>query len=149
MALDVPPPSADAEQGMDDMPDPTAGIGDGEETPTDPVAGGPDDDPLAGDPNALSAGQGDDISQKYQQLSPDQQKAADKYVDSMLNNDDQNGGVDAAPPQMESRFNFKHIIDEVFGDIQSQNPLERDTTRPGKMREEEAETESRSPFVPR
>lgn len=41
MALDVPPPSADAEQGMDDMPDPTAGIGDGEETPTDPVAGGP------------------------------------------------------------------------------------------------------------
>lgn len=153
MALDVPPPSADAEQGMDDMPDPTAGIGDGEETPTDPVAGGPDDDPLAGDPNALSAGQGDDISQKYQQLSPDQQKAADKYVDSMLNNDDQGGGAPAAPSvpgaMPESRFNFKHIIDEVFGDIQSQNPLERDTTRPGKMREEEAETESRSPFVPR
>ena len=145
MAFDVPPPPADAAPDTS-QDDPMAG-GDDQ---TDPMAGQGDEDPMAGDPNALSAGQGnDEISQKYQQLSPDQQKAADKYVDSMLNNDGQNGGADAAPPQMESRFNFKHIIDEVFGDIQSQNPLERDTTRPGKMREEEAETESRSPFVPR
>ena len=152
MALDVPPPPADAGQDMGDMPDPT-GAGEGEEPPTDPVAGGSEDDPLAGDPNSLSAGQGDDISQKYQQLSPDQQKAADKYVDSMLNNDDQGGGAPAVPPapgaMPESRFNFKNIIDEVFGDIQSQNPLERDTERPGKMREEDTETECRSPYMPR
>ena len=150
MALDVPPPSADAEQGMGDMPDPTAGIGDGEETPTDPVAGGPDDDPLAGDPNALSAGQGDPETQQFvQDFQNSSQSVKDRTMKYFNSQEDNGGEQPAAPPQMESRFNFKHIIDEVFGDIQNQNPLERDTTRPGKMREEEAETESRSPFVPR
>lgn len=102
---------------------------------------------MAGDPNALSAGQGnDEISQKYQQLSPDQQKAADKYVDSMLNNDDQAGA--AAPPQMESRFNFKHIIDEVFGEIEPTRPLDQGTQREEQNVGEDAETEFKSPFTP-
>jgi hypothetical protein len=148
MALDVPPPSADAEQGMDDMPDPTAGIGDGEETPTDPVAGGPDDDPLAGDPNALSAGQGDDISQKYQQLSPDQQDAADKYIDSMLNDDAEAPAAEQQP--MESRFNFKNIIDEVFGERDGNvNPLDRKIERDEPMVNQESVIDSINPYMPR
>jgi hypothetical protein len=146
MALDVPPPPADAAQDMPTMDDPNAMGG---EEPTDPVAGGPDDDPMAGDPNALSAGQGnDDISQKYQQLSPDQQKAADKYVDSMLNNDDQSGA--AAPQQMESKFNFKHIIDEVFGEVEKQTNFTKGvSTREEQNIGEDAMTEYQSPFTPR
>lgn len=142
MAFDVPPPPADAAPDTSQV-DQEAG---GEEQ-TDPIAGGPNDDPMAGDPNALSAGQGnDEISQKYQQLSPDQQKAADKYVDSMLNNDDQAGA--AAPPQMESRFNFKHIIDEVFGEIEPTRPLDQGTQREEQNVGEDAETEFKSPFTP-
>lgn len=149
MALDVPPPSADAEQGMDaGMADPTAGIGDGEETPTDPVAGGPDDDPLAGDPNALSAGQGDDISQKYQQLSPDQQDAADKYIDSMLNDDSEAPAPMQQP--MESRFNFKHIIDEVFGDRDGNvNPIKNKIERDEPNVNKESMTKYDNPYMPR
>ena len=155
MALDVPPPSADAEQGMDDMPDPTAGIG--EEPPTDPVAGGPEDDPLEGDPNALSAGQGDPETQQFvQDFQNSSQSVKDrtmKYFNSQEDNGGEqpaNTGMPPAPGAMpESKFNFKHIIDEVFNDIQSQNPFEKDTTRLGKTIEDGAETESRSPFIPR
>jgi len=157
MALDVPPPSADAEQGMDDMPDPTAGIGDGEEPPTGPVAGGSENDPLAGDPNALSAGQGDDNPNTgNQHLDSVIAGKDDKFKEDLANfgekglASDTNQSSNQQPPMpTESRFNFKHIIDEVFGDIQSQNPLERDTERPGKMREEDTETECRSPYMPR
>ena len=136
MALDVPPPPADA------APDTSQ---------VDQEAGGEEQtDPMAGDPNALSAGQGnDEISQKYQQLSPDQQKAADKYVDSMLNNDNQAGGQDPnAQMPMESRFNFKHIIDEVFGEIEPTRPLDQDTQREEQNVGEDAETEFQSPFTP-
>ena len=134
MALDVPPPA-------DAAPDTSQ---------VDQEGGGEDQtDPMAGDPNALDAGQGDEISQKYQQLSPDQQKAADKYVDSMLNNDDQ---AEAQNPNaqmpMESRFNFKHIIDEVFGEIESTRPLDQGTQREEQNIGEDAETEFQSPFTP-
>ena len=133
MALDVPPPPADA------APD-TSQVGQ--------EAGGEEEtDPMVNDPNALSAGQGnDEISQKYQQLSPDQQKAADKYVDSMLNNDDQAGAT--APPQMESKFNFKNIIDEVFGELQPTRPLDQDIERKEKKLGEDAMTEYQNPFTP-
>lgn len=143
MDFDVPPPPADTAPDMPPMDDPNAMGG---EEPTDPVAGGSENDPMAGDPNALSAGQGDDISQKYQQLSPDQQKAADKYVDSMLNNDDQAGAT--APPQMESKFNFKNIIDEVFGELQPTRPLDQDIERKEKKLGEDAMTEYQNPFTP-
>jgi hypothetical protein len=135
MALDVPPPPADA------APDTSQ---------VDQEAGGEEQtDPMAGDPNALSAGQGnDEISQKYQQLSTDQQKAADKYVDSMLNNDDQSGA--AAPQQMESKFNFKHIIDEVFGEVEKQTNFTKGvSTREEQNIGEDAMTEYQSPFTPR
>jgi hypothetical protein len=136
MALDVPPPPADA------APDTSQ---------VDQEAGGEEQtDPMAGDPNALSAGQGnDEISQKYQQLSTDQQKAADKYIDSMLNNDDQAGGQDPnAQMPMESRFNFKHIIDEVFGEIEPTRPLDQGTQRDEQNIGEDAETELQNPFTP-
>ena len=136
MALDVPPPPADA------APD-TSQVGQ--------EAGGEEEtDPMVNDPNALSAGQGnDEISQKYQQLSTDQQKAADKYVDSMLNNDDQTGGQNPnAQMPMESRFNFKHIIDEVFGEIEPTRPLDQGTQRDEQNIGEDAETEFQSPFTP-
>ena len=145
MALDVPPPPADAAPDTSQV-DQEAG---GEEQ-TDPIAGGQNNDPMTGDPNALSAGQGnDEISQKYQQLTPNQQKAADKYVDSMLNNDDQAGGQDPnAQMPMESRFNFKHIIDEVFGEIEPTRPLDQGTQRDEQNIGEDAETELQNPFTP-
>lgn len=144
MALDVPPSPADAEQGMDaGMAGPTGG-----EEPVDPVAGGPDDDPLAGDPNTLSAGQGDDISQKYQQLSPDQQDAADKYIDSMLNDDSEAPAPMQQP--MESRFNFKHIIDEVFGDRDGNvNPIKNKIERDEPNVNKESMTKYDNPYMPR
>lgn len=145
MALDVPPPPVDTAPDTSQV-DQDAG---GEEQ-TDPIAGGPNDDPMAGDPNALSAGQGnDEISQKYQQLSPDQQKAADKYVDSMLNNDDQAEAQDPnAQMPMESRFNFKHIIDEVFGEIEPTRPLDQGTQRDEQNVGDDAITNYQNPFTP-
>jgi hypothetical protein len=142
MALDVPPPPADAAPDTAPEDDPMAG---------DPNAMGGEEpaDPMAGDPNALSAGQGDDVSQKLQQLSPDQQDAAEKYIDSMLNDDEQAGGVPDMPQQpMESKFNFKHIIDEVFGEVEATRPLDQGTDRPGKTIEDSAVTEYQSPFTP-
>jgi hypothetical protein len=125
--MNAPMPPMDAE--MPPMDDPTAppdnqdgggDMGQGE----DPMGGGDEPDPMPGDPNALSAGGGQDpnaggdgdIASKYQQLSPDQQKAADKYIDSMMNN--------------ESRFNFKTIIDEVFSDLGVTNGNFDGQTRP-------------------
>ena len=145
MALDVPPPPADAAPDTSQVDQEVEG-----EEQTDPIAGGQNDDPMAGDPNALSAGQGnDEISQKYQQLSPDQQKAADKYVDSMLNNDDQAGGQDPnAQMPMESRFNFKHIIDEVFGEIEPTRPLDQGTQRDEQNVGDDAITNYQNPFTP-
>ena len=136
MALDVPPPPADAAPDTSQVDQEARGE---EQT-----------DPMVNDPNALSAGQGyDEISQKYQQLSTDQQKAADKYIDSMLNNDDQAGGQDPnAQMPMESRFNFKHIIDEVFGEIEPTRPLDQGTQRDEQNIGEDAETELQNPFTP-
>lgn len=113
--MNAPMPPMDAN--MPPMDDPAA------QQPGEDPMGGEEPDPLAGDPNALNAGNADpnpgaggDIQSKYNQLSPDQQKAADKYIDSMMNN--------------ESRFNFKHIIDEVFGERDGNvNPMDKGTTR--------------------
>ena len=158
--LNVPPPPADADKdpnddmdlpeppGGDDDMSPDMGEGDDDKMGGDPNEG-PDDDPMPDDPNALDAGndggEGDEISQKYERLSSDQKHAADKYIDSMLN-DDQGG--DMNPPQMESRFNFKRIIDEVFGETEKNNRL-RTTNRPRKYMEKSARTEDSSPFKPR
>ena len=149
--MNAPMPPMDAEQGMppeDDQMPPEGDMG-GEEPPTDPIAGGPEDDPLAGDPNALSAGEGgDDIMQKYQQLSPDQQDAADKYIDSMLNDDAEVPAAEQQP--MESRFNFKNIIDEVFGERDGNvNPLDRKIERDEPMVNQESVTDSINPYMPR
>ena len=103
---------------------------------TDPIAGGPDDDPLAGDPNALSAGDpnaaGEDISQKYQQLSPDQQKAADKYVDSMLNT--------------ESIDRIRRAIDETFSTIL--DDTQEGTERPQKELGSDVKGNLNNPYTP-
>ena len=107
--------------------------------------GGEEPDPMPGDPNALNAGigqdqnagTGGDIQSKYQQLSPDQQKAADKYIDSMMNN--------------ESRFNFKNIIYEVFSELgQVKTPFDG-TQRPEPNVPkacEEADTKDANPYMP-
>jgi hypothetical protein len=141
---------------MDGMPTPPPPVGGGE-TPTDPIAGGPNDDPLPGDPNALSAGQnGDNPNTGNQHLDSVIAGKDDKFKEDLANfgekglASDTNQSSNQQPPMpTESRFNFKHIIDEVFGDIQSQNPTDRYTTRLEKPIEDGAETESRSPFKPR
>ena len=143
--MNAPMPPMDAEMPQDQMEDPAAAPPDngdmGQEG--DPNAmGGEEPDPMPGDPNALSAGEGQDpnagaggdIASKYQQLSPDQQKAADKYIDSMMNN--------------ESRFNFKRIIDEVFSDLGQSKSNFDSPTRPEKKVGEEAVTKDSSPFGP-
>ena len=147
--------------GMDDMNAPMPPM-DTETPPEDPnmmppepggapddmgdMGGGEEPDPMAGDPNALSAGGnegpdanmgGDDIQSKYNSLSPDQQKAADKYIESMMNN--------------ESRFNFKRIIDETFSTIMGdgkKNPMDG-LTRPEKRTAKEAVTKDINPYMPR
>ena len=98
-------------------------------------------DPMPGDPNALNAGGADpnagaggDIQSKYDQLSPDQQKAADKYIDSMMNN--------------ESRFNFKSIIDEVFSELGNTSTPFDGTTRPEKKAAKEAVIDEDNPYMP-
>jgi len=147
--------------GMDDMNAPIPPM-DAEQPPMDDAMAGGDpnamgdpgmgEDPMPGDPNALSAGQSDDISAKYQQLSPDQQKAADKYIDSMINDQ---GGDDAqmppAPGAMpESKFNFKHIIDEIFGEVDGNvRPLDRGMERPETKIAQEALTDDVNPFLPK
>lgn len=103
------------------------------------VPGAEEQDPMPGDPNALSAGgadpnagAGSDIQSKYNQLSPDQQKAADKYIDSMMNN--------------ESRFNFKHIIDEIFGERDGNvSPMDKGTTR---FEKKAVIDDENSPYMP-
>ena len=160
MGLDTPPPPEDAGDGMPPMDD-GSGMGDepdmnGEpgmdgEMPGEGGEPGMDDgqDPMPNDPNALSAGGGDDddISSMYQQLSSDQQKAAEKYIESMLNNG--NDQPDMQQP-MESRFNFKRLIDEAFMDIASGDKPTAFTsmTRPEVRSVKEADTLI-DPFSPR
>ena len=141
--MNAPMPPMDAEMPQDPMEDPTAPPDNGDMGQEgDPMAGGEEPDPMPGDPNALNAGEGQDpnagaggdIASKYQQLSPDQQKAADKYIDSMMNN--------------ESRFNFKSIIDEVFSELGDTKTPFDGTTRPESKAAKEAVTKDENPYMP-
>jgi hypothetical protein len=142
MDADTPPMGDDAPPMDDNVPPPPMDDPAGQEPGGAP--GEEEQDPMPGDPNALSAGNpdpnadagaGGDIQSKYDRLSPDQQKAADKYIDSMMNN--------------ESRFNFKHIIDEVFGERDGNvNPMDG-VTRPEKKAAKEAVTKEIDPYKPR
>ena len=67
----------------------------------------------------------------------------------MLNNDDQAGGQDPNTQMpMESRFNFKHIIDEVFGEIGSTRPLNQGAQRDEQNVGDDAITKYQNPFTP-
>lgn len=137
--INAPMPPMDAEMPPTDNGTPPPPMDDpaGQEPSGAPGEDG--QDPMPGDPNALNAGGGDpnaeaggDIQSKYDQLSPDQQKAADKYIDSMMNN--------------ESRFNFKHIIDEIFGERDGNvNPLDKGTTR---FEKKAVIDDENSPYMP-
>jgi hypothetical protein len=149
MALDVPPPPADA------APDTSQ---------VDQEAGGEEQtDPMADDPNALDGGQDDDapntgnqkldnvISQVKQSDDPDGKlgQLAD-YGEKGLGLNTQPAPAQGANAQMpmESRFNFKRIIDEVFGEMQPTRPLDQGTQRFEDNIGEDAETEFQSPFTP-
>ena len=149
MALDVPPPSADA---APEMPQVDQEGGDAEQT-----------DPMAGDPNALSAGQEGDtpntgnqelddvISQAKQSDDPDGKLGQlAKYGKKGLGlNTPQAPAPDAnAQMPMESRFNFKHIIDEVFGEIEPTRPIDQGTQRDEQNVGEDAITNYQNPFTP-
>lgn len=86
-------PSA-ADGGMGDDP-----MGD------DPMGG---EDPMGDDPNAMGD-ENDEFMNKFNSLPKDKQVAAEKYVDSMVD--------DNEPMPMESRRSIKRIIDEVINDI--------------------------------
>ena len=122
----APQPPMGAEQGMP-MGDPNAMGGEPEPMP-DEMEGVQGQEMPTEDPNAM----GDDISAKYQQLSPDQQKAADKYVDSMLNNE----SVDV----------IKKAIDETFSTIL--DDTKEGTKRPQKELEKGLKRHLRNPYVP-
>ena len=122
---DAPMPPMDAGQGME-MGDPNGMPPEGPNATPDQ-----EQDPMAGDPNGLNAG-GDDIASKYQQLSPDQQKAADKYVDSMLNT--------------ESKDFIKRVIDETFSSIL--DDTKEGTKRPQKELEKDLKGHLNNPFIP-
>jgi len=124
---DTPMPPMDAGQGMP-MDDPNS-------MPPEEPMGAEDPNAMPGgdpsqDPNAM--GGGDDISSKYQQLSPDQQKAADKYVDSMLNT--------------ESRGFIKKVIDETFSAIL--DDTKDGTERPQKKLGNGLKGQLNSPYIP-
>lgn len=135
--MNAPMPPMDADMPPMDSNTPPMGDPAGQEPGGVPGEG--EQDPMPGDPNALSAGGADpnagvggDIQSKYNQLSPDQQKAADKYIDSMMNN--------------ESRFNFKHIIDEIFGERDGNvSPMDKGTTR---FEKKAVIDDENSPYMP-
>lgn len=148
--MDAPMPPMDADNGMNDpMGNPPMDAPEGGESPEMmPPAPGSDEpadadagnepDPMPGDPNALNAGmdgnpgEGGDITDKYNQLSPAQKNAADKYVDSMLNT--------------ESRVDYRKIIDETFSTIM--NDIQKGTKRPEKKLGKDFEGVTDNPFVP-
>jgi len=148
MALDVPPPPADA------APDTSQ---------VDQEAGGEEEtDPMVNDPNAIDAGQNGDtpntgnqelddvITQAKQSDDPDGKLAQlAKYGKKGigLNTQSATPNPNAQMP-MESRFNFKHIIDEVFGEIEPTRPLDQGTQRDEQNIGEDAETELQNPFTP-
>lgn len=158
--MNAPMPPMDAEQGMppeDDQMPPEGDMG-GEEPPVDPVAGGTDDDPLAGDPNALSAGEGgDNPNTGNQHLDSVIAGKDDKFKEDLANfgekglASDTNQSSNQQPPMpTESRFNFKHIIDEVFGERDGNvNPLDRKIERDEPMVNQESVTDSINPYMPR
>ena len=137
--MNAPMPPMDAEMPPTDNGTPPPPMNDPAGQEPGGAPGEEEQDPMPGDPNALNAGGGDpnagadgDIQSKYDQLSPDQQKAADKYIDSMMNN--------------ESRFNFKHIIDEIFGERDGNvNPLDKGTTR---FEKKAVIDDENSPYMP-
>lgn len=137
--INAPMPPMDAEMPPTDNGTPPPPMNDPAGQEPGGAPGEEEQDPMPGDPNALNAGGGDpnagaggDIQSKYDQLSPDQQKAADKYIDSMMNN--------------ESRFNFKHIIDEIFGERDGNvNPLDKGTTR---FEKKAVIDDENSPYMP-
>ena len=156
MNLDIP----SSEDAGNDMPEPSMDDqtsldgGDGlDQMGGDPNAMGGDpnamgNDQMQGDSDALNAGEDNgNGGLDTTGLTDKQKEDGQAYLDAMKKqNGDQGGDMNA--PQMESRFNFKHIIDEVFGEIQPTRPLDRTTKRPNKQLEDSVATEYPNPFTP-
>ena len=134
-----PPPGEDNE--MPSMDDDSQG---------DDGMGG-DEDSMSGDQDMGDDAGGSDAPKDYDKLSPQQKDAADKYIASMVNDeDDQEEDQQNQQMPMESRFNFKRLIDEAFMDIASGDKPTAFTsmTRPEKWAVKEADTLI-DPFSPR
>ena len=146
--MNTPMPPMDA--GQDMMP-PEGGDQDpmgGEEPPMDD-AGAPQDD--------MGGGEDDELMNLINSLSIEDKAAVKKYAESMADEGDGEEPPmdDAGAPQddmggempMESRFNFKHIIDEIFND--DSKSVFAGTDRPQKEVGEDGLTDYNSPFLPR
>ena len=148
------------EGGLDIPPPPPPPSGEDNEMPSmDDDSQG--DDGMGGDEGSMLGGQdttdmgddagGSDAPKNYDKLSPQQKDAADKYIDSMVNDDDdQEQDQQSQQMSMESRFNFKRLIDEAFMDIANGDKPTAFTsmTRPEKRAVKEADTLI-DPFSPR
>lgn len=102
---------------------------------------GDQDDSMTGDLNQSNAGGG---GLDTTGLTDKQIEDGQAYLDSMKK---QNGNQGGGSPQipMESRFNFKHIIDEVFGEVEKENVFTKGHT----IRQEKEAEEILDPFSPR
>ena len=158
--------------GMEDMNAPMPPM-DAEQPPMDDAMAGGDpnamgdpgmgEDPMPGDPNALSAGQGDEPNTGNQKLDSvisqvkQESDNPDKKLGQLADYGEKGLGLNTTPMQssdaqmpMESKFNFKHIIDEIFGEVDGNvRPLDRGMERPETKIAQEALTDDVNPFLPK
>ena len=106
---DAPMPPMDADN-MGGMDNPNAAMG-GEQ----PDMG---NDPMGGeDPNAMSGGEDDELMNIINGLSIEDKAAVTKYAKSMADGEGGEMPQDPNAMPMESKINYKGIIDEVINDV--------------------------------
>ena len=114
----MPPMGADDMGGEGQMADPMGGAPN--DMGNEPPMEGPDD--MGGDPNAtegpdMGNGEDDELMDIINNLSIEDKAAVTKYAKSMADNSEGGAPDMGGEMPMESRVNYRHIIDEVIEDM--------------------------------
>jgi hypothetical protein len=103
----MPPTDADNMGGMEDP-----SMMGGQDPMNDPMGGD-----MGNDPNAMNGGEDDELMNIINNLSIEDKAAVTKYAKSMADGNDDTMPQDPNAMPMESKVNYKGIIDEVINDV--------------------------------
>lgn len=150
--FNAPMPPMDTDPNMMPGPDEEDPNAMGEEPGMDDMGGAEDPNAMGEDENVSPEVQ--DFIDDFKSADPETQDGTIKYFDSQKKDAGDEQLEQPEQPDMgmptESRFSFRSIINEIFGETEPKRIQDKGTTdRPQKEVEEDAITDCDSPYLPR